>query len=283
MFLSLPFVAVRSPFPAILAAILATALPVVGLACGGADAPSSLAEPAATSRPAGDPTSAPTPPPDPAALLTETAANARAMESMRFAVTHETGSIYISAAAAKAMEAKGAWNETQGAEIAIDAYLVPGPDAAPESGTYVQLNMLVTSDAYFITDPLSGAWTKRPLDNLPVPVDQVADIMGGMLDAVEYPELAGLDTVDGRQSYRITGKVPASVMEWMLLAGLEGQYVDIAIWTDTERKLLRKIRMTGPIGAFDTPDTVRVLTVTDINDSVSIEPPTDFLDLTNLQ
>lgn len=262
-----------------------------GLACGGDTAPdvpapanseavnSEAAQPAAQD----GPTPTPTPPPDPKALLTETAANARGLESMRFAVTHETGSIFVSAANAKATEARGAWNLTQGADIAIDAYLVAGPDADLESGTYIQLNMLVTPDSYFITDPLSGVWTKRPLSSLPVPIDQIANIVGDMLETVENPQLAGQESLDGVATYRITGRAPATVMEWLLLTGVEGQYVDIEVWTDTEQKLMQKVRLNGPISEFDNPDTVRVITLSDVNESVSVEPPTDFIDLSDLR
>ena len=268
-------------FPTLLAAIAAAAMLALGLACGGSEDPEATVE---SALPAAQPAVAatPTPPPDPSTLLAETAANARGLESMRFAVTHETGSIFVSAASVKATEARGAWHAVQGADITIDAYLVSGPGADPTSGTYVQLNMMVTPDSYFITDPLSGVWTKRPLDSLPVPIDQIANIVGDMLEVVEDAELAGQESVEGVESYRITGSAPATVMEWLLLSGVPGQYVGVEIWTDTEEKLLRKARLTGPIGEYDDPNTVREITLTDLNGSVSMEPPDDFIDLSDL-
>ena len=271
----------RRPLP-LIAAIAATIMLVMGLACGGSEESGAAVESAS---PAAQPAEQAmhTPTPDPQALLAETAATTRGLESMRFAVTHDIGSVYISAAAAKATEVQGTWNATQGADIAIDAYLVAGPNAEPESGTYVQLNMLVTPENYFITDPLSGVWAKRPLDNLPVPIDQIANIVGDMLETVENPQLAGQESLDGLATYRITGRAPATVMEWLLLKGIEGQYVDIEVWTDTEEKLIQKLRLTGPVGEFDDPDTVRVIVLSDFNGAVSVEPPTDFIDLSNLQ
>lgn len=281
------FVAGRRPVLSAVAMAMALTLAVMAaaLACGGDSSPDVPGQTAAgANQPAAQdgPTPTPTPPPDPAALLSETAANARNLESMRFAVTHETGSIYVSAASAKATEAAGAWHASLGADIAIDAYLVSGPNADPTSGTYVQLNMLVTPDSYFITDPLSQAWTKRPLDSLPVPIDQIANIVGDMLEVIEDPELADQETVDDVATYRITGRAPATVMEWLLLTGVPGQYVGVEIWTDTEQKLLRKARLTGPIGEYDDPNTVREITLTDLNGSVTVEPPDDFIDLSDL-
>ena len=269
-----------------LGAVALLALGALALACGGSaeptPAPPAAAAPAAA---ASVPTPTPTPPPDPAEILNAAAANARTLASMRFAVTHETGSIYVSTVNAKATEARGSWDAAQGADITIDAYLVAGADAAPETGTYVELNILVTPDSYFITDPLSGVWTKRPLDSLAVPIDQIANIMGDMLTMIEDPVLAGRDEVDGVESYRITGRAPSTVMEWLLLTGVEGQYVDVAIWADTEQKLPRKARLTGPISEHDDPNTVREITLTDLNEAVEITVPgpDDYLDLSNLQ
>ena len=283
MFQSLRFVVARRRFLPITIAIAAMAMLGAGLACGGSEEPDVAAHSASpATQPAAQATFTPTPP-DPTAFLAETAAIVRGLESMRFEVTHETGSIFVSAANAKATEARGAWNLTQGADIAIDAYLVAGPDANLESGTYIQLNMLVTPDSYFITDPLSGVWTKRPLSSLPVPIDQIANIVGDMLETVENPQLAGSESLDGVLTYRIAGRAPATVMEWLLLTGVEGQYVDFEVWTDAEEKVIQKIRLVGPISEFDDPDTVRVITLSDVNGSVNVDPPTDFIDLSNLQ
>lgn len=264
------------------AAIMAATVLVGSSACGGSATPDSAPEPTAPSvQQAAPSTPTPTPLPDPKILLMETAATMRELETMRFVVTHESGSIYVASANAKATEARGAWNRTQGADIAIDAYLVAGPDADLESGTYIQLKMMVTPDSYFITDPLSGVWTKRPLDNLPVPIDQIANIVGDMIELVQNPQLAGQESLDGVATYRISGQAPARVMEWLLLRAVPGMLVDVEIWTDTEEKQLQKVRLSGPISEFDDPDTVRVITLSDVNESVSVEPPADFIDLSN--
>ena len=267
-----------------LGAMALLALGLLGLGCGGSaeptPAPPAAAAPAAN---ASVPTPTPTPPPDPAKILDEMAGNLRNMESMRFAVTHNPGSIYVSTVSAKATEAAGTWQTADGADITIEAYLVAGPNADPETGTYVQLQIVVTPDGYFITDPLSGAWTKRPVDTVPIPITELANIMGDMVASITNATLAGEEELDGIDTYKITGQAPASVMNWLLLTPIEGQSVDVEIWTDRELKLLRQARIIGPINEYDVPDTVREIKLTDLNESISVEPPTDFLDLSQLQ
>ena len=221
----------------------------------------------------------PTPMPDPVELVEETAANLLDLESMRFEMTHESGGIYIAIAAVKATRLVGAWDHELGAEVSVDAYLVNSPDDPPEQGTHVEIQFIVSPDGYFVTDPVSGAWAKRPVEHLAMPIDRANHAFVDMLTLTENPQLTGQETVDGVESYRIEGRAPASVMEWMLFTAEEGQYVDVVFWSDVERKLLRKIRISGAIGNFDAPGTVREMVLSDINGPVDITPPGEFVDL----
>ena len=266
---------------------IALCVGLLAAACGGSDPPAVPSEPAAA--PAAQPGAeqpTPTPPPDPAALLVETAENLRQARSFNFVLEHESGSIYVSTVQAKATVAKGGWNAEQGAQMTIDAYLVSGPDAPTEDGTYVELRMAVTPDSYFLTDPLSGYWTKRPFSSISIPITELNNIIAAAAaDSIANPVLAGEEEIDGKNAYKITGDAPATVMDWRLLFPVEGQRVDVEIWTDTEDKILRQARIIGPIGEFDDADTVRKVTVSDYNASVEIEipGPDDYLDLSNIQ
>ncbi len=263
------------------------ALGALALACGGgSDAPPAAEPAAAAPQPAAEqPTPTPTPPPDPAALLAETGQNLRQAQSFNFLVEHEAGSIYVSTVQAKATVAKGGWNAEQGAQMTVDAYLVSGPDTPPTDGTYVELGMIVTSDSYFVTDPLSGFWTKRPFNSISIPITELNSIMAASADSIENPTLAGEEEIDGRNAYKITGDAPATVMDWLLLFPEEGQRVNVEIWTDTEERILLQARIIGPIGEFDAADTVRKVSLSDYNASVEIEipGPDDYLDLSNPQ
>ena len=274
--------AVRSGLGAV-AALLALGLLAAG--CGGSAEPTPAPPASAPAAAAGAPAPTPTPPPDPAALLAETGQNLRQAQSFNFLVEHEAGSIYVSSVQAKATVAKGGWNAEQGAQMTVDAYLVSGPDALPTDGTYVELGMIVTPDSYFLTDPLSGFWTKRPFNSISIPITELNSIMAASAESIENPVLVGEEEIDGRNAYKITGDAPATVMDWLLLFPEEGQRVDVEIWTDTEERILRQARIIGPIGEFDAADTVRKVSVSDYNASVDIEipGPDDYLDLSNIQ
>ncbi len=222
----------------------------------------------------------PTPVPDPAALLAETAANLRAVQSTRFHLGHEVGSIYLPDFSAKVTDISGSWDADAGTELSIDAYLVSGPDADHASGSYVQVRAIATPAGYFVTEPISGLWLKQPTQMAPIAVDRLQDIVAGLVDDVENPELAGEEPLDGVATYRIAGNVPASAMDWLPFTPSAGQSLRIQIWTDTEEKLLRRLDAMGAVGEFDPPDTHRTIVLTEFGESVTIAPPEQFIDLT---
>ena len=261
------FVNLMRPKPRWPVALVAVVVAALILACAG--------EPA----PADAPTPSPTPVPDPAALLEETAANLRALESTKFVLNHEIGSIFVPAFSAKVTEASGVWDATGGADLAIDSYMVPDATTDPQSGIYFQLLLVVTSDSYYGTDPISGGWMKQPRAMAPIPVDILNEIIADLVVMIENPALADEGAVDGIPAYQIRGDAPATVMEWLLLSAGAGQSVGIELWTDKENRFLRKLRIIGPIGEYDQPGTVRELLLTGINEPVDIEPPTDYVDL----
>lgn len=201
------------------------------------------------------------------------------MQTARFDLTHDPGSIYVSAFSAKITAATGAWSAEQGAEFTTDIYVVADHEADIDSGTYFQLKAVVTPDNYYGTDPFSGAWTKQPLSLIPIPIADLNDIMAVLVESIANPTVDGLEETDGYDTYRVTGSAPATVMDWLLLHGREDQRVQVEAWVDVDRKSLRKARITGPVGRFDDPDTVREIRLYDINEPLTVQPPVDYIDV----
>ena len=246
----------------------ALVLAVLAVGCTGSATPAATPVPTAT------------PIPDPVALLGETSANLRNLRSAEFAVQHEAGAIFLPVFSAKLTEARGVWDAEQGAELTVDAYLVPDAQTEAESGIYFGLQSVITADAYYGTDPFSGAWLKQPQSSVPIPVAELNQLIADLVDMIDDPTLDGMEEVDGIPAHKISGDAPASVMDWLPLTAEEGQTVRIVVWTDTEERQLRKLRVAGPVGMFDQADTVREIVLTSINEPVSIEPPDEFTDLT---
>ena len=253
----------------VLLGAIALVLGMLVAACAGPGAP------AATPIP---PT--PTPVPDPAAILKETSDNLRGLRSAEFVLRHETGAVFLPAFSAKLTEARGAWDAQQGAELDVDAYLVADAQTEAESGIYLGMESVITPDSYYGTDPFSGAWLKQPQSFMPIPVTELNLLIADLVDMIERPTLEGMEEIDGVAAHKISGEAPASVMDWLPLSAEADQTVRIEVWSDTGQRQLRKLRVTGAVGTFDQADTVREILLTNINGTVSIDPPEEFTDLT---
>ena len=222
---------------------------------------------------------APTPVPDPVSLLAVTATNLRTVQSTKFRLSHDVGSLYLPGYSTKITEIVGAWDVGAGAELTIDAYLVAGPESDVASGTYVEVGAVITPEAFFSTEPISGLWLKQPVASSPISVARLQHLVADMVDAVENPALVGEEPIDGDATYRISGVMPASAMDWLIAAASGAQPLEIEVWTDADRRELRQLAVSGAIGEFDLPDTLRTIRLTEIGEPVDITPPEQFIDL----
>lgn len=217
--------------------------------------------------------------PDPGALLTETAANLRAIQSAEFQLSHETGSLYVPEYGAKITEVSGAWDAAAGAVFAIDAYLVSSPDADAQSGSYVQVQAVATPQAYFSTEPISGLWLKQPAAAAPIDVSNLPHLVADLVAAVVDPVLVGEEAVEGAAAYRVSGDAPASRVAWLPVEPGTGQTLKVELWTDAAQKLPTRIDISGAIGEFDAPETLRRITLSKFGEPTDITPPEQFIDL----
>lgn len=223
-----------------------------------------------------------TPPPDPQVLLTETAAALRETRSMKFRLTHPRGSIYARDDAGshiKATEINGMWDADAGLALDIDAYMVRSRNVAATSGSYFPLSMILVSDGLYITDPLSGQWVLQSPELALIPVEALDEVMADLVSQIDAPNLEGVEDVDGRSTYKVSGSVPASAVDWLSFELAENAQADIILWIDRESRLPHMAHLLGAIGQYDDPATMRELRLLDFNQAVDIDAPEDFVDL----
>ncbi len=221
------------------------------------------------------------PPPQPEALLMESATSLRGIHSLKFSLTHQRGSIYYrdDGSHIKATEITGEWDAAAGLSLVIDAYLVRDHQVDPSSGTYFPLQMVLVPDGLYITDPLSGQWVLQSAELAIIPVGALNEVMADLLAQVATPNLEGIEDIDGREAYRVSGSIPAAAMDWLSIDLSENASADIIIWIDREDRLPRQAHLVGAIGQYDAPGTVRQLLLSDFNQSVRIDPPDVFIDV----
>ena len=223
-----------------------------------------------------------TPPPDPQALLTETAAALREVQSFKLQLTHQRGSIYArddTGAHIKATEINGAWDADAGLALTVDAYMVRSRNVEATSGSYFPLSMILVPDGLYITDPLSGQWVLQSPELALIPVEALDEVMADLVSQIEAPNLEGVEDIGGRSTYKVSGNVPASAVDWLPMELAENAQADIVLWIDREDRLPLLAHLIGAIGQYDDPATLRELRLLDFNQNVGIDVPEEFVDL----
>ena len=222
------------------------------------------------------------PPPDPRELLSESSVALREVRSMKFHLTHQRGSIYYlddAGSHIKATEITGEWSADAGLNLMIDAYLVRSRHVEPTSGTFFPLQMILVSDGLYITDPLSGQWVLQSPQLAIIPVGALSNVMANLVSQIEAPNLDDDEEIDGREAYKISGRISASAANWLSMDLGDNAEAEIILWIDREDHLPRMAHLIGAVGRYDDPGTMRQMRFSDFNQPVQVNPPRDFVDV----
>ena len=234
-------------------------------ACAGG--PTATPEPTPTPAP----TPTPTPLPDPRAILERAAERVAAAESLAFVLEHQSGSTLISPGLLL-NRAEGVINRPANtpANSPADFRITLDLEA---SGSFLQVSVIAVAEGAFMTNLFSGQW--EPIDRAAIPfrLDDVAQTFAELIAAVESPELAGEERLEGYAAYRIRGTLPAESLAQLAPAALTGTDVAVEIWADRAEVRLPRALLTGPLSAGDGPEAGRTLTLEALNPPAEITAP----------
>lgn len=232
-------------------AALALMLTLLAGACGDAAQAPTLAPPTLT----------PTPTPiNPQAIVDESAAAMAALNSFRFALTHNDGGTPL-ALGMLLTDASGTVSAPD--KVALDFNGVSAGRFA------VSGSVIAVGEDVYMTNPLTGDWHQVGGDASPLsffnPGQGIADIMAQMRDAT----LVSHDAA----AYRIDGVLPANALASLFGAAADGSSVRAALTIDKPSLHLSKAVLDGRITPNEADGLARTITLFDFNRPVDIAPP----------
>jgi lipoprotein LprG len=139
-------------------------------------------------------------------------------------------------------------------------------------GTSISTDLIVIGDDYYLNVPSSG-WREIDVDTLPA---TFFDPKHGILLAIQEASdlfLGPPEEVGGVECDVVTGQVLTDVLTRLLTTayGTRTLYLELAIGKDD--KLLRRVRLTGPISPSEDGNAKRTVYLSDFDDPVQIEAP----------
>ncbi len=139
--------------------------------------------------------------------------------------------------------------------------------------SFVEIKIVVIEDQAYMTNPGNGRWGEVPPESLPFTLSNLGRTLADIIEAVSTPTLAGSERLNGYDTNRVQGRIRSEDLAELVPGAGEGFDVGLDLWLEQSSGLLLQVRITGMVVPTDVPDTVRQLTLDDINVPVEISPP----------
>ena len=155
--------------------------------------------------------------------------------------------------------------------------LVPDKLKGKVGGTFagisISTELIVVGDTYYLKSPFGNTWQKIDVATLPSaffdPEHGILAVIQGATDL----ENDGSEEVGGVDCYRVKGKVRAQDLTTLLSDASGAQELDMELWIGKDDKLVRRLRLTGPISSAEAAAAVRTVELSEFDEAVQITAP----------
>jgi len=204
---------------------------------------------------------------DPGPALQQAVDQLLALESASFVLDHLKGSTVL---------VPGVLMTKVSGEVSIpDRFRVTVEAESEFPKSYIEISIVTIDDTAYMTDIFSGGWNQISVDSLPFNLLGLGQTLADIVDAIQVPRAIGEERVNGVDTLHIGGSIDSEVLSELVPGAGEGFPVGLELWLDRNQGLLQKVLIVGRVVPTDATDTVRQLTLEDINQPVEIEPPGD--------
>ena len=231
-------------------AAAAVGLVVLMIACGGD----------AATKPAEDKSEI-----DPGPALQQAVAQLLALQSASFSLDHLKGSTVL---------VPGVLMTKVSGEVSIpDRFSVTVEAESVSPKSYLEIGIVMIEDTAYMTGIFGGGWNKISPDSLPFNLSGLGQTLADIVDVIQTPEVTGEERLSGIDTLHIGGTINSQDLGGLVPGASEGFSVGLELWLDRSQGLLQKVLIVGRVVPTDDTDTVRELTLEDINRPVEIHAP----------
>ena len=139
--------------------------------------------------------------------------------------------------------------------------------------SFVEIGVITIGDKAYMTDFLTNKWRQVEPSALPFTLSDISRTLADIIEAVDEPTLVGEERLGDRDTYHIQGSILSQDLAGLVPGAGEGFDVRLGLWLANPGNLLLQVLISGMVVPTDEPDTVRRLTLDDINVPVDISPP----------
>jgi len=182
------------------------------------------------------------------------------LNNFEFELTHREG--FTTLAGSLEMTKAGGIVTSNGFDLIAEARI---------GRAFVRIEAIVIDDKTWMTNPLTGTWSQIAPEDSPFsfldPIKLVADILG----ATQNASYAESEQMNGELI--VVGQIPATTLAALVGEVQREATPKISLTLDAESYLLKKIVITGITQPGDESNTIRVITLSNFNTKVLLQPP----------
>ena len=138
--------------------------------------------------------------------------------------------------------------------------------------SYIEISIITIGDTSYMTGIFSGRWSEVSTDSLPFNLSGLGQTLADIVAAVQQPQAIRAERVSGVDTVHIKGEIASEDLSGLVPGAGEGFSVGLDLWLE-RNGLLRQVHIVGRVVPTDDVNTVRQLTLDDINQPVDINPP----------
>ena len=138
--------------------------------------------------------------------------------------------------------------------------------------SYIEISIITIEDTSYMTGIFSGRWNEVATESLPFNLSGLGQTLADIVTAVREPKAIRTERLKGVDTVHIKGVIASEDLSGLVPGAGEGFSVGLDLWLELNG-LLRQVHIVGRVIPTDDPDTLRQLTLDNINEPVSINPP----------
>ena len=138
---------------------------------------------------------------------------------------------------------------------------------------FVQIEIVKVGEQAVMKFSQDAPWTPLPPSQVPFDFGGLTGLFSDLPAVVQDVAVTGLETVQGTETIRVEGTVLSDALAGLITSADPGHTINLTLWVDPTELDLRQLSIKGQLYDDDAPETVRLITIRDINVPVEIELP----------
>lgn len=198
---------------------------------------------------------------DPRQLLESAATRMDGVGSFHFALTQQHGTTTI----VRGLEMIAAEGDVAGSDrLRLSVKAKAGP-------LNVQVGIIILPGASYITNPLTGRWEEETISvsSFFDPASGVTALMRSVTDA----RIAGTETIDGAQIYRVEAHVDSGALALFAAGAPPGRALTARAWIGADDPLVYRIEIEGAATPEEASELLRRLDLSRFGEDLQITAP----------